>query len=376
MALLLFAFFGASCTAERDGAPGPVSEKQGEVHYAKLFSLSRNNNGCTVARVFRPGPSGSVLTFTYLLVPEGKRVPRHDPDVIVVRTPLKTVTCESGFQVSLLELLGCDDALVGVSGMVRIGQDSIHEKIRRGELSVTGLMRSMNMEMLVKLDPNMVFINMSGAAPDIPEKLQTYGLTPAVFSASLEEHPLAALEWIKFVGAFFEKDRLADTIFRDRERAYLEMQKKVSGVGNRPSVIAGYSRGGSWSTMGSSPWFVAMLDHAGADYLFKGDALKRGHLLSHEAAFSAGMKADFWVNTYGSAKQIADVVRHDSRYELFPCVRSRQVFNNNGFCFENGRSRFWDTGMTEPHLILADLIALFHPERMPGHELKYYRKLE
>lgn len=374
MLLLMLVSFGSSCTAERSKELHSVSEKQ-EVRYAKHFSMSRRD-GCTSLRVFRPTASGSVLMFSYLLVPESRSVPPHERDVIVVRTPLKSVTCESGFQVSLLELLGCADALVGVSGTVRVGQDDLHRRIERGELAVTGFMQSTNMEVLVKLSPEMVFVNTSSVVSDISEKLQTYGLTPAVFSASFEEHPLAALEWIRFVGALFEKDRLADAIFRDRERMYLEMQKKAAGLKSRPSVIAGYGRGGSWSTMGSSPWFIAMLDHAGADYLFRGRALERGHLLGHETAFIAGMKADFWVNTYSSAKSLGDVVRHDDRYELFPCVRNQRVYNNNAFRFANGRSRFWDTGMTEPHLILADLIALFHPERMPGHKLKYYRKLE
>ena len=37
---------------------------------------------------------------------------------------------------------------------------------------------------------------------------------------------------------------------------------------------------------------------------------------------------------------------------------------------------FWETGVLEPHLILADLISIFHPEILPGHELKYYARLD
>ena len=375
--LLLILLLLAACTpsGRQTGSRQQADREAGEVRYARLFTIAREN-GCTRITVAAADSASRQDPFTYLLVPEGKPVPEDAGEAMVVRIPLKKVTCENGFQVSLLQMLGRSAALAGVSGKQRVGQDDVHRKIDSGELAVTGFMRGMNMERLLKTAPDMVFVNTTGVASDVPGKLRSCGLTPGMFSASLEEHPLGAFEWIRFMGAFFDRDSLADALFSERERAYLDVQARVADVKRRPSVIAGYSRKGAWSTMGSSRWFATMLDHAGANYLFKGKPFERGHLIGQEAGLSAGMSADFWVNTHFRAVSIDDLTGEDSRYGLFRSVRERRVYNNNGSCFANGRSRFWDTGMTEPHLILADLVSIFHPELMPGHKLKYYRRLD
>lgn len=345
------------------------------LRYAKLFSMKKHD-GYTRIEVFSSSHEKRTPAMRYLLVPRGAAIPRHDSDERVVRVPLGNVTCESGFQVALLELIGASDAIAGVSGEVRVGQDWIHRKIDDGSIAVTGLMRSMNMEKLVSVNPDMVFINTSAAGSDIPAKLGSYGLLPGLFSASLEDHPLGALEWIRFMGAFFGRDSLAAAIFSEKERAYLQVQEKARGLHERPTVIAGYMRKGTWSTMGSSNWFVAMLDHAGADYLFRDQELDRGHMLSGEVAMEKGAEADFWLNTHSRVSTMPELLSEDLRYQAFRSVREGRVYNNNNRCFSNGRSSFWDAGMTEPHLILADLITIFHPELMPGHKLYYYRKLE
>jgi len=127
--------------------------------------------------------------------------------------------------------------------------------------------------------------------------------------------------------------------------------------------------------MGSSRWFVTMLDHAGASYLFEDYGLERGHLLGHEAAMEAGLRADFWVNTHFTVNDLDGLLGMDERYGLFKSVGKEQVYNNNNFRFQNGRNRFWDQGMTEPDVILADLVGIFHPEILPGREPVYYRRL-
>ncbi|UZJ40181.1 hypothetical protein OO006_07285 [Prosthecochloris sp. SCSIO W1101] len=88
------------------------------------------------------------------------------------------------------------------------------------------------------------------------------------------------------------------------------------------------------------------------------------------------MKADFWVNTHFRVTDLDGLLEIDERYRLFSSVKKGMVYNNNNYRFENGRNRFWDSGMVEPHVLLADLITIFHPEVLPDHTLKYYRRLE
>lgn len=374
--LTVSCFFSGCSKAEKNTVTISQEEKEQRVKYAKRFSMTKPDDRCTLIRVFSPEGADVGIEYSYLLVPKELPVPEHPAGVRVVRTPLKRVTCENGFQVSLIDMLGCFEAIKGVSGKRRVGQDKVHRMIDNGDLAVTGFMRGLNMETLLEVDPELAFVNVTSVSSDIFEKMMAYGLRPGFFCASLEEHPLGALEWIKFVGAFFGKDSLAAKIFREREQAYLDVKQKVAHLSYRPSVIAGYSRKGAWSTMGSSRWFVTMLDHAGGNYVFKGQELERGHILSHEVAMDAGMKADFWVNTHFRITDLDGLLQEDERYDLFRCVQNGTVYNNNNYRFDNGRNRFWDAGMTEPHVLLKDLISIFHPEALPGHTLKYYRHLQ
>jgi len=369
--LALIVLFSCSPSENSSSTRHAGGEDKSEVVYAQKFSLGWDSD-CRVVKVFSPEHG---LEHSYVLVSEDASPPGHLNEATVVRVPLRSVTCETGFQVSLLDMLGCFDALQGVSGKRRVGQQKVHDMIDRGELSTMGHMRAINMETFLRLDPDLAFLNVTSFSSDVCEKMETYGLRPGYFCASIEEHPLGSLEWIKFMGAFFLKDSLAAELFREREKAYLEIQRKAASASFRPSVIAGYSRKGAWSTMGSSRWFVTMLDHAGSSYLFEGFGLERGHLLNPEEAMEAGMNADYWVNTHFMVSDLDGLLGMDKRYGLFKSVRQETVYNNNNVHFPNARNRFWDVGMTEPHVILSDLVSIFHPEILRGREQVYYRHL-
>jgi len=374
IAVLLLSIQACKPSENAKTASGTEATEAVPLRYAKLFTMKREN-GCTWIDVFAGEKNRSAPVARYLLVPRGKAVPEHDAEMLVVETPVRRLTCDNGLELSFLDLLGASEALAGVSGKVLISHDRVHRAIDDGTLAVTGYGRSTNMEKLLALKPDVTFIITSFGA-DLPSRLRSYGMTPGLFSAYREEHPLGVVEWIKFMGAFVGKESQAEAIFREKEVLYLKMQQKARQVRERPAVIAGYMSKGAWSTMTAPRSFVTMLDHAGADYLFRELEPERGYLLSGEIAVQAGQQAAFWLNTHSRASKLRDVLGQDGRYAEFKSVREGRVYNNNGSCFKNGKTEYWDTGTTEPDRILADLVAIFHPELMPGHKLRYYRRLE
>lgn len=374
IALLLLSIQACKPSEHAKTVSGMETTEAVPLQYAKLFTMKRKN-GCTRIDVFSGENNSPAPVVRYLLVPRGKAVPEHDADILVVKTPVRSLTCDNGLQVSFLDLLDASKALVGVSGKVLINNDRIHRAIDNGTLAVTGYGRSTNMEKLLALKPDVTFITTSFGA-NLPSRLRSYGMTPGLFSAYHETHPLGVVEWIRFMGAFLGKERLAESIFQERVTAYLKVQQKVKQLRERPAVIAGYMSKGAWSTMTAPRSFVTMLDHAGADYLFRGLETERGYLLSGEVAMQAAQQAAFWLNPHSQASTLRELLAKDSRYAGFRIVREGRVYNNNGSCFKNGKTKYWDIGISEPDQILADLIAIFHPELMPGHKLRYYRRLE
>ena len=84
--------------------------------------------------------------------------------------------------------------------------------------------------------------------------------------------------------------------------------------------------------------------------------------------------ADVWL--VNALVQNADDVKNaDSKNALFIAFKTKQLYNQDNRRTQNGGLDFWESGALNPHLVLADLIAIFHPELMPNHVFVYYRKL-
>ena len=59
----------------------------------------------------------------------------------------------------------------------------------------------------------------------------------------------------------------------------------------------------------------------------------------------------------------------------FKAVKQQQLFNNDLRVNAKSGNDYWESGVINPHIILKDLIEIFHPQIIE-HELYYYRKLE
>lgn len=55
--------------------------------------------------------------------------------------------------------------------------------------------------------------------------------------------------------------------------------------------------------------------------------------------------------------------------------QSGNIYNNNARLNEFGSNDYWENGLANPDVVLADLIKILHPELLPDHELVYYRHL-
>ncbi|MCE1207696.1 MAG: ABC transporter substrate-binding protein, partial [Spirochaetia bacterium] len=59
-----------------------------------------------------------------------------------------------------------------------------------------------------------------------------------------------------------------------------------------------------------------------------------------------------------------------------PALKNGQVWNNNLRMSPQGGNDYFESGFMKPQVVLADMMAILHPELMPAHEFVYYRKLK
>ena len=65
----------------------------------------------------------------------------------------------------------------------------------------------------------------------------------------------------------------------------------------------------------------------------------------------------------------------DERYAVFRAFRSGRVFNNDARIGPGGGNDIYEGGLSNPELVLADLISIIHPELLPDHQRIWYRQL-
>ncbi len=190
----------------------------------------------------------------------------------------------------------------------------------------------------------------------------------------MENTPLGRSEWLKFTALFFNQEEKAEEIFNQISKNYQKIAAKTKAIEKLPKVFTGFNFKGTWYAPGCKSYIAQYLADAGAELLCV-ENVDGSIPLSFEDVFERAATADYWLNVSQSWQSLKDVIREDSRYSDFQAVKKGNVYNNNARLNENGGNDYWESGISNPNMILADLIKIFHPELLPNHQLFFYQKL-
>src|SRR5690606_13605453 len=133
----------------------------------------------------------------------------------IVEIPVKRIVVTSTTHIPSLEMLDETDALVGFPSLDFISSEKTRERISQGTVRELGQNENLNTEIVLDLSPEAVIgFAMDGNNPTFAT-LQKGGI-PVFYNADWTENtPLGKAEWIKFFGAFFNKDKEADSLFEE-----------------------------------------------------------------------------------------------------------------------------------------------------------------
>jgi iron complex transport system substrate-binding protein len=200
------------------------------------------------------------------------------------------------------------------------------------------------------------------------------GISAAINAEFMEATPLGRAEWMKFTALFFNREAEVEKAFGKIEKRYSELSRVGRSTSVKPSVFTNNSWQGLWHASGGKSFIAVMLADAGADYVWKDNPSERSIPLDFESVLERAQNADYWINT-GVWNSQSDALSSDERYTLFSAFKNKTMYNHIGRVNEHGGNDYWESGVANPHLVLADLIKIFHPDLLPDHELYYYRKL-
>ncbi len=323
--------------------------------------------------------AGASESYRYILVPQGGTAPEETNGALVIRTPIASIVTMSTTYFPFLELLGKLDTLVGVDDVTYAFNETVLGMAREGKLTIVGGGAggaTVNLEVLIDLNPDLIMTSASGIPElDAHPKLLEAGLPVVINGDYLENSPLGRAEWAKFIAAFYNLEAEAEVYFDEVVARYNQLVALTADLEAKPTVFTNTDFQGSWYVPGGESYAAILLKDAGADYLWAQESGSGAMPLAFEAVVEKASDADFWLNV-GFASDLNSLLSMDERYAGFNAFQSGQVYNYNKRVSANGGSDYFESGVANPDKILADLVAIFHPDLMPGHEYFYYTQLQ
>nr|WP_304245599.1 ABC transporter substrate-binding protein [Phocaeicola plebeius] len=339
--------------------------------YAKGFQVTYTEKGYCLLDIRDPQKEKGGESYHFVLKPKGLKITDAPQGYTVIETPVKSTICMTSLQLSNFIKLGELNAVVGITSTRHLFNADMQKRLDEGKTHKIGIEGNFDNEIIMGINPDIILI--SPFKRGGYDALTEVGIPLIPHLGYKEMTPLGQAEWIKFVGLLIGKEEKANRIFADIEKRYLELTKLTSQVKKRPVVFSGELRGGNWYAVGGKSFLAQLFKDAGADYFLKDDTRSGGVSLDFETVYSQAAYADYWriVNSYKGNFSYQALQTEDIRYADFQAFKKKQVIYCN-----MSQKPFYESMPVEPEVVLADLIAVFHPQLLPDHTPRYYELLK
>ena len=373
--IFLMILFSCSNNRERSHIQNNSQKESVNLKYAKGFRIDKIDKNKLIT-VLNPWSGASNIEYQYLLVNKNEELPDYANEYTVIRTPVERVICLSTTHIAFIDVLNKTNSIVGVSGIDYVNNTKVREKIESDQIPDVGYDNSLNYELIVRLKPDLVITYGVGSQiASYNQKLQDLGINTVIIGEYLENHPLGKLEWLKFLAVFYNMDEKANEYFEKVEKEYNDLLAISNIVNEKPKVLFGLPWKDSWYVPGGQSYLAKMVEDAGGEYLWKENESRESIPFNIESMFLQASSAEVWLNT-GSINKKTDILKIDERFESFKPYRYSLIYNNNLQINKYGGNNYWEKGLVEPHIVLKDMIKIFHPEFLIDYNLSYYKAIK
>ena len=371
LALLLIVFsLSMQCKQETKAAINiPVAN---EVKYAKGFSIE-NYDGYTVVTVKNPWPEAA-KTYKYILKEKSGSVPDSLKKYQTVNVPVKTIVVTSTTHIPSLEMLDEENSLVGFPHLDYISSEKVRALIDAGKVKELGTNQSLNTEVLIDLQPDVIIgYGIDNSNPTL-DNLQKSGLKVMLNGDWNEETPLGKAEWIKFFGALYGKQKEANELFSKIETEYLKTIEIAKRADAKPTILIGDMFEDKWYLPKGTSWGCLLLKEAHSTYLWQETKGTGSLALSFEMVFEKANTADFWI-TSGQFSSLAEMTAANPHYNQFKAFQNKKVYSFSNKKGKTGGVLYYELAPNRPDMVLKDIVKILHPELLPGYEPFFFEKL-
>lgn len=296
-----------------------------------------------------------------------------------IDVPVDEIVSLSTTQLPALSMLGMIDQLVAVDSGFYISTQEVRDKIAAGDISEIGFGAEINIELALELDPDLALTYGFNPDTDAHPVLLEAGIATALDASWRELSPLGRAEWLKFPALFANQEARANEVYATIRAEYDSVRELAADVAqaDKPRVLLNtfLAYADAWHIPGADTYVGRLMNDAGADLPLSKPGSTVSQPYSSETVYEYALDADIWLlETFGVSTS-GDLLAIDSRFADFAPFQSGDVWNNNLDENENGGNNYYEWGVTNPQLVLADLVAIFHPQLLPAHEFAFYRRI-
>jgi ABC-type Fe3+-hydroxamate transport system, periplasmic component len=370
--ILIFGVFIFSCKHNKEQSK---NNKEYEVYYKPNFSerfvIEKDGDDKRLI-VLNPWQGSQNTKFTYTLTNS------KNDDVHTVKIPVERVICLSSTHVAFINFVDEIDKIVGVSGVEYISNEYAQQRIANKQIVDVGYENYLSYEVIASLSPDVVFAyGVDGELTKTEAKLNEMGIKLVYIGEYLEETPMAKAEWAVAISAFFGEEEKAIEKIKNIEEEYNQLKILAANVADKPKVLINAPFRDVWYIPGAKSATINLLKDAGGEYIFESETQnsKETRPSNIEYVYTKAMNADVWINQ-NSETSLRQIQSIDARLAKLPVFKNKNVYNNINRLNPKGGNDFWESGVVNPHIILKDLIKIFHPELLPDHQFFYYKKIE
>ncbi len=340
--------------------------------YAKNFTVAyhRSYAVLTVSE-----PSQGAPPAEYVLIRCGAPEPELTGTLAAAQrltVPVHSLFSGSTTQLPSLVMLHRLEVLTGVASKAYITEPEVIRRVAApGVVEYADAAGTIDAERVVAAKPDVVITG--GADDPAYTTIQRAGIPVLADADWLETDPLGRAEWIKFFGVLTDRDAVAAAAFDRVADAYHETAALVAGLA-KVRVVTGQPYQGTWYVPGGGSYTARLISDAGGTYPWAADRSTGSIATDTETVFAKSATAPVWLaSTSWTTK--AQALAENSALAKFAAFRSGNVWNAVKDTTAGGGNGFYERGAARPDLILADLVAILHPDRLPGHAFTFYLKL-
>lgn len=352
------------------GCGSPAGERRGipvaEITHARGFTLE-TFDGYTVARVRNPWDTTRTL-HTYVLVPKDAPLPETLPEGDIVRTPVERAAASSGVHCTLLEAIGCGEAVRAVCQPEYISHAFIRKGIETGIVTDIGSPSQIDIERLLASHAEVIIMSpFEGISYGALEKT---GIPVIECASYMETEPLGQTEWLKFHAAFYDRLPQADSLFRQIEARYDAVRDTASAAASRPVLLAERRTGQVWYVPGGDSYAANLYRDAATAYPWSDDSSAGSLALGFEQVADKAADADVWLIRYHDPSHELTYGKLRDEYPLyglFKPFREKKIFTCN-----TAVTPYFETAIVNPDKVLSDIVKIAHPEMLAEVPMYYY----